>query len=104
MSRHQYDVSDGRHVSERWQETDAYLEDLFIAPPAGSPNDVDAGNAAAGLERALRSHDKEGIPAINVSPLQGAFLHNMIYPLALSKGAEFRVLEIGTLAGCARAG
>ena len=46
------------------------------------------------LEAALEANEAAGLPSIDVSPLQGKFLHL----LALTKGAR-RILEIGTLGG-----
>ena len=46
------------------------------------------------LEAALEASTAAGLPSINVSPVQGKFLHL----LALATGAR-RILEIGTLGG-----
>jgi len=46
------------------------------------------------LEAALEASAAAGLPSINVSPVQGKYLHL----LALATGAR-RVLEIGTLGG-----
>ena len=46
------------------------------------------------LDAAFRQMQPPGLPAIDVSPVQGKFLHL----LALSKGAR-RILEVGTLGG-----
>jgi predicted O-methyltransferase YrrM len=64
-----------------WEEVDAYFADRLI-PVEESLAGVLAANHAAGL------------PAIDVSPLQGKFLHL----IARAIGAR-RVLEIGTLGG-----
>jgi predicted O-methyltransferase YrrM len=64
-----------------WAQVDAYLADALI-PEDAALDAARAANAAAGL------------PAIDVSPLQGKFLHL----LALLRGAK-RILEIGTLGG-----
>ena len=50
--------------------------------------------ADAVLVAALEANEAAGLPSIDVSPLQGKFLHL----LALTKGAR-RILEIGTLGG-----
>lgn len=65
----------------RWQETDLFLSQHLL-------------EADEALEGALASSAECGLPPINVSPLQGKFLH----VLARLMGAR-RVLEIGTLGG-----
>ncbi|WP_116947775.1 O-methyltransferase [Jiangella endophytica] len=66
---------------QQWTAVDRYLgEHLVGADPA--------------LDDALRASDAAGLPAINVAPNQGKFLHL----LTLIAGAR-RVLEIGTLGG-----
>src|SRR5215204_7718428 len=66
---------------ELWTAVDGYLSDLLVsADPA--------------LEQALAASAAAGLPAINVSPVQGKLLHL----LARSIGAR-NVLEIGTLGG-----
>jgi len=65
----------------RWSVVDRYLEDLL------RPTDP-------ALRAALRASRAAGLPEIQVSPLQGRFLHL----LARLSGAR-RVLEIGTLGG-----
>jgi len=68
-------------MTEAWHEVDAYLEDRLLgADPA--------------LEAALAANRESGLPAIDVSPVQGKLLHL----LARAMGAR-RVLEIGTLGG-----
>jgi len=66
---------------ERWTAVDRYLaEKLVPADPV--------------LEAALAANAAAGLPAIDVAPNQGKFLHL----LALMRGAR-RILEIGTLGG-----
>jgi predicted O-methyltransferase YrrM len=66
---------------ELWTAVDCYLGDLLVsADPA--------------LEAALTASAAAGLPAINVSPVQGKLLHL----LARAIGAR-NVLEIGTLGG-----
>lgn len=66
---------------ELWSAVDHYINDLFIHPDPA-------------LEAALQSSAKAGLPAIQVSPAQGKFLHL----LACAVGAK-KILEIGTLGG-----
>jgi predicted O-methyltransferase YrrM len=66
---------------EQWTAVDRYLVERLVP-------------ADAVLEAALEANDAAGLPSIDVSPLQGKFLHL----LALTKGAR-RILEIGTLGG-----
>jgi predicted O-methyltransferase YrrM len=66
---------------EQWTAVDRYIADLFV------PSDP-------ALEAALADSDAAGLPAINVSPVQGKFLHL----LARLQGAR-NILEIGTLGG-----
>jgi len=69
-------------MSERkWDEVDSWLEERLLPP------DPD-------LEAALAANEAAGLPAIDVSPLQGKLLHL----LARMAGA-CRILEIGTLGG-----
>ncbi|HEU4961257.1 MAG TPA: O-methyltransferase [Sphingomonas sp.] len=64
-----------------WAAVDEYLADkLLDADPA--------------LDAALAANAAGGLPAIDVSAVQGKFLHL----LALATGAE-RILEVGTLGG-----
>ncbi|MGQ4616187.1 class I SAM-dependent methyltransferase [Nocardia sp. R7R-8] len=63
-----------------WADVDHYLVETLVADP-----DSDA---------ALEANKAAGLPAIDVSPPQGKFLHL----LARTAGAR-RVLEIGTLGG-----
>ncbi|SDT68078.1 O-methyltransferase [Jiangella sp. DSM 45060] len=66
---------------QQWSAVDRYIgEHLLGADPV--------------LDDALRDSDAAGLPAINVAPNQGKFLHL----LTLIAGAR-RVLEIGTLGG-----
>jgi predicted O-methyltransferase YrrM len=67
--------------SERWTEVDKYICNRLIP--------VDAA-----LDHALKTSVEEGLPAINVAPNQGKFLHL----LARMRGAK-SILEIGTLGG-----
>jgi predicted O-methyltransferase YrrM len=64
---------------ELWTAVDAYLEDHLIAKD-------DA------LEAALKESEKAGLPAIQVTPLQG----RMLAMFARMVGAR-RILEVGTL-------
>ncbi|MEE2056447.1 O-methyltransferase [Rhodococcus artemisiae] len=64
-----------------WERTDTYLSDLLI------------GNDRA-TESALAANAEAGLPAIDVSRMQGKFLHL----LARAMGAR-TILEIGTLGG-----
>src|SRR5262245_29565704 len=66
---------------EQWDAVDRYLADLFI------PSDP-------ALDAALADSAAAGLPAINVSPVQGKFLHL----LARIRGAA-NILEVGTLGG-----
>ncbi len=68
-------------TEELWTAVDRYLGDL-LAP------------ADSALEAALAASTAAGLPAINVSPVQGKLLHL----LARAIGAR-NVLEIGTLGG-----
>jgi predicted O-methyltransferase YrrM len=66
---------------EQWTAVDRYIADLFVAlDPA--------------LDAALADSDAAGLPAINVSPVQGKLLHL----LARLQGAR-NILELGTLGG-----
>jgi predicted O-methyltransferase YrrM len=71
----------GIMTEELWTAVDRYLGDL-LAP------------ADPALEAALAASAAAGLPAINVSPVQGKLLHL----LARAIGAR-NVLEIGTLGG-----
>jgi predicted O-methyltransferase YrrM len=64
-----------------WSPVDAYLEGLFVA---GDP----------ALEQVLRESARAGLPAIQVSPLQG----RMLEILARVRGAK-QILEVGALGG-----
>ncbi len=64
-----------------WTAVDRYLTDLFVPPDAA-------------LEAALAASAAAGLPDIQVSPIQGKFLHL----LARLQGAR-SILEIGTLGG-----
>lgn len=65
----------------KWKAVDRYFGDLLLP-------------ADAALESTLKANAAAGLPAIDVSPLQGKFLHLLIR----MTGAR-RVLEIGTLGG-----
>jgi predicted O-methyltransferase YrrM len=66
---------------DQWTAVDRYFtEHLLRSDPV--------------LDAALQANVTAGLPAIDVSPVQGKFLHL----LALSKGAR-RILEVGTLGG-----
>src|ERR1019366_810534 len=66
---------------EQWTAVDRYISDALV--PADPM-----------LEAALKASNDAGLPAINVSPPQGKFLHL----LARIHGAK-TILEIGTLGG-----
>ncbi len=67
--------------NELWTAVDAYIaQNLIPSDPA--------------LEEALKANTEAGLPAIDVSPTQGKFLHL----IAKIKGAR-RILEVGTLGG-----
>jgi len=68
-------------TEQTWAAVDTYLSNLYI------PRDP-------ALESALESSNAAGLDPINVSPIQGKFLHI----LAKSHGAK-NILEIGTLGG-----
>jgi predicted O-methyltransferase YrrM len=66
-------------TQDTWNAVDRYINDLLVP-------------ADAALEAALSASTAAGLPAINVSPSQGKFLHM----LARIQGAR-NILEIGTL-------
>jgi predicted O-methyltransferase YrrM len=66
---------------EQWDAVDRYLGKLFVPPDPV-------------LDAALADSEAAGLPAINVSPVQGKFLHL----LARVRGAT-SILEVGTLGG-----
>lgn len=66
---------------DAWTRVDHYLTDTLVGRDAA-------------LEAALTAQDAEGLPAIEVAPVNAKFLHL----LARIAGAR-RVLEIGTLGG-----
>jgi predicted O-methyltransferase YrrM len=68
-------------ADETWNAVDRYFADLLIGPDAA-------------LDAALKSSAAAGLPAIQVSPTQGKFLHL----IAVATGAK-NILEIGTLGG-----
>jgi len=65
----------------RWADVDRYYESALTASDPA-------------LEAGLRASEAAGLPPIQVSPLQGKFLHL----LARAVGAR-RILEVGTLGG-----
>src|ERR1700754_475583 len=70
-------------MSEKtWSEVDTYISDRLLA------------GADPVFEAILRANASAGLPAIDVSPAQGKFLHLMVK----IAGAR-RILEIGTLGG-----
>jgi predicted O-methyltransferase YrrM len=71
----------GNMTEEHWTAVDRYLGDLLASDDPA-------------LEAALAASAAAGLPAINVSPVQGKLLHL----LARAIGAR-NVLEIGTLGG-----
>ena len=66
---------------EQWTAVDRYIADLFVASDPA-------------LDAALADSDAAGLPAINVSPVQGKLLHLLVR----LQGAR-NILEIGTLGG-----
>ena len=68
-------------TQDTWTAVDRYIADQLVSPDAA-------------LDAALESSAAAGLPAINVSPNQGKFLHL----LARIQGAR-SILEIGTLGG-----
>lgn len=70
-------------MSEKaWSDVDSYISERLL------------GGAAPVFEAILRANASAGLPAIDVSPAQGKFLHLMVK----IAGAR-RILEIGTLGG-----
>ncbi|WP_136163344.1 O-methyltransferase [Sphingomonas flavalba] len=68
-------------AEEPWKAVDAYIADRLLPPDPA-------------LDAALAANAAGGLPAIDVSPAQGKFLHL----LARIVGAR-RILEVGTLGG-----
>jgi predicted O-methyltransferase YrrM len=68
-------------TQQQWTAVDRYLTEMLLAPDPV-------------LDSVLRASDEAGLPAINVSPMQGKFL--MILAQTLQATA---ILEIGTLGG-----
>lgn len=68
-------------MTENWAHTDKYLSDNLIGEDVA-------------LDSAIANNAAEGLPPIDVAPVQGKFLHL----LARAIGAR-RILEIGTLGG-----
>jgi predicted O-methyltransferase YrrM len=66
---------------QRWNDVDAYVEDLLIGPDEA-------------LDAALRASAAAGLPPIAVTPAQG----KLLYLLARIHHAS-RILELGTLGG-----
>ena len=87
MTSYKYDVD--RDINPAWEETDAYLSSLFL-------------KSDYALEAALASHKTEGVPAINVSPLQGMMLFQLATMQSQAGHRAINILEVGTLAGCKR--
>lgn len=65
----------------RWPEVDDYIAGKLLGDDPA-------------LDAALAANEAGGLPTIDVSPVQGKFLHL----LALATGAK-RILEVGTLGG-----
>lgn len=68
-------------ITADWDDNDKYLADILIGDDPA-------------LDAALAANAAAGLPAIDVAPVQGKFLHL----LASAIGAK-RILEIGTLGG-----
>lgn len=68
-------------MSQAWADVDAYVAGKLLGEDPA-------------LDAALRANQAGGLPAIDVSPVQGKLLHL----LARAAGAK-RILEIGTLGG-----
>ena len=68
-------------MSDAWAKVDTYIAGKLLAPDPA-------------LDAALAANAAGGLPAIDVSAVQGKFLHL----LALATGAN-RILEVGTLGG-----
>lgn len=68
-------------MTDAWRDVDLYLADKLLG-------DDEA------LDAALKANEAAGLPAIDVSPVQGKLLHL----LARAAGAR-RILEVGTLGG-----
>lgn len=71
---------------DRWAAVDQYVDHLLVEQDPA-------------LEAALETSAAAGLPAINVTPSQGKFLHL----LARAIGAR-RILELGTLGDTAPSG
>lgn len=72
-------TSDTWPTPQKWQRVDAYLTELLVGHDPG-------------LDQAVADQNDAGLPAIEVAPVNGKFLHL----LTRMSGAR-RVLEIGTL-------
>lgn len=92
MAPHSYLLAD-KTVNPEWRKVDDYLEPLLCPTGVGEAQEADA------FQRTLESHGQKGIPAINVSPLQGMYLYNTALSIGIPRGS-IRILEVGTLAGC----
>lgn len=68
-------------MSEQWSAVDAYLADKLLGDDPA-------------LAAALAANAANGLPAVDVSPVQGKLLH-----LLARSAATRRILEIGTLGG-----
>src|SRR5579863_9635866 len=68
-------------MQDLWTAVDQYFGNLFVSPDEA-------------LDAALSANKQAGLPAIDVTPLQGKFLEFLV-----RISAARRVLEIGTLGG-----
>jgi len=68
-------------MGEQWQAVDRYFGNLLLRPDPP-------------LDAALRDSEEAGLPAIQVTPQQGKFLHLLARAMAAQS-----ILEIGTLGG-----
>jgi predicted O-methyltransferase YrrM len=80
-SRPRASTPDGPTPEELWDQVDRFISAHFVVDDPA-------------LEEALRTSAAEGLPSIQITPVQGKMLHI----LARAIGAQ-RVLEIGTLGG-----
>lgn len=95
MAPHSYLLAD-KTVDPAWRKVDDYLEPLLCPTATGS---LTSSREADAFQQTLESHGQKGIPAINVSPLQGMYLYNTALSIGIPRGG-IRILEVGTLAGC----
>ena len=68
-------------MTDKWRDVDDYIAGQLLGPDSA-------------LDAALAANQAGGLPAIDVAPVQGKFLHL----LARMAGAK-RILEVGTLGG-----